>query len=335
MVNEQILAQNTEPYLLEVENASFFFNQNEKDEVRALNDISFKLRAGETLGVVGESGSGKSTLARLIVGLLKPISGRVLFEGVDLTLLPKKERLKKKRDMQMIFQDPHDSLDPRMTVGELIAEPLRIYKKHGLIDISKKEIIERVKELMRKVGLQDIYINRFAHEFSGGQCQRIGIARALALEPKLILADEPVSALDVSIQAQILNLLKELQSELGLTYLFISHDLAVIRHISNRIMVMYLGKIVELAQADELYGNPLHPYTEALLSAAPIPDPEIERNRRRILLEGDLNSAITKRNVCFFYDRCPKRNEQCLKAIPPLREVREGHYVACVLYDKG
>jgi len=334
MVNEQILVQNTEPYLLEVENASFFFNQNEKDEVRAINGISFKLKAGETLGVVGESGSGKSTLARLIVGLLKPISGRVLFEEADLTLLSKKERLKKKRDMQMIFQDPHDSLDPRMTVGELIAEPLRIYKKHGLIDISKKEIIERVKELMRKVGLQDIYINRFAHEFSGGQRQRIGIARALALEPKLILADEPVSALDVSIQAQILNLLKELQSELGLTYLFISHDLAVIRHISNRIMVMYLGKIVELAQADELYDNPLHPYTEALLSAAPIPDPEIERNRRRILLEGDLNSAITKRNVCFFYDRCPKRHEQCLKAIPPLREVKEGHYVACVLYDE-
>jgi len=325
--------QSAESYLLEVEDVSLFFNNGEKDEVRALNGVSFKLNAGETLGVVGESGSGKSTLARAIVGLVEPTGGRVFFEGRDLALLSKKELPAIKRNMQMIFQDPHDSLDPRMTVCELIVEPLRIYKKRGLIKISEKEIIERAKELMRKVGLQEVYINRFAHEFSGGQRQRIGIARALTLNPKLILADEPVSALDVSIQVQILNLFKDLQNELGLTYLFISHDLAVIRHISNRIMVMYLGKIVEFAQAGELYRNPLHPYTEALLSAAPVPDPEKEKTRRRILLEGDLNSAVTKRNVCFFYDRCFKRNAQCLKAIPALKDVGEGHYVACVLYD--
>ncbi|HPX47053.1 MAG TPA: ATP-binding cassette domain-containing protein, partial [Treponemataceae bacterium] len=238
-----------------------------------------------------------------------------------------------RRNMQMVFQDPYASLDPRMTAGDIIAEPLEIFNGRKITNYSKKEMVERVEYLMGKVGLSHFFRNRYPHEFSGGQRQRIGIARALALNPELILADEPVSALDVSIQAQILNLFKDLQEELGLTYLFIAHDLAVIQYISTRVAVMYLGIIVEVASSNDLYRKPLHPYTQALLSAAPIPDPEIERKRQRIILTGDVPSPDKERHECYFYDRCPKRMDRCKKGIPPLIEQSDGHQVACFLYE--
>ncbi|MGE4584461.1 MAG: ABC transporter ATP-binding protein, partial [Sphaerochaeta sp.] len=268
--------------------------------------------------------------------LYKPTSGSVVFNGVELTTADYKTMLLARRDMQMIFQDPYASLDPRMTVRSIIAEPLVIYNNRHLLEtpLSVMEIEKQVEELMERVGLNKAFKNRYPHEFSGGQRQRIGIARALALNPKIILADEPVSALDVSIQSQILNLLDDLQKEFGLTYIFIAHDLAVIQHISTRVAVMYLGKIVEISNAVKLYDNPLHPYTTALLSAAPIPDPKVERERQRIILTGDVPSPDKERNGCYFYDRCPKKMPWCSCHLPPMFEMEADHQVACWLYDK-
>ncbi len=304
--------------------------------IRAVDGISFTVNAGETLGIVGESGCGKSTTARAIAQLYKPTSGEVLYEGQDLVKLSNKEMLSIRKNIQMIFQDPYASLDSRMTVRKIIAEPLEIYNSHGLMKLTTEDIEHKVEELMERVGLSRFYKNRYPHEFSGGQRQRIGIARALALNPKIILADEPVSALDVSIQSQILNLLVDLQKELGLTYIFIAHDLAVIEYISTRVAVMYLGKIVEISESKALYKQPLHPYTQALLSAAPIPDPVIEKKRQRIILTGDVPSPDQERFGCYFYDRCPKRMDHCRTHIPPMESFDDNHQVACWLHiDKS
>ena len=319
--------------ILEVEGLKQHFPiKGSKRVVRAVDGISFDLYEGETLGLVGESGCGKSTTLRAIDQLYKPTAGSVIFEGVDLASLSRKHLIEARQNMQMVFQDPYDSLNPRMTVSQIIAEPLEIYNNRGHIKMSKKEIAVKVEDLMETVGLSKFFKNRYPHEFSGGQKQRIGIARALALNPKLLLLDEPVSALDVSIQAQILNLLVDLQKKLGLSYLFIAHDLAVIEYISDRVAVMYLGAMVEISPSDDLYKNPLHPYTEALLSAVPIPDPEIEKNRNRILLEGDVPSPDVERKGCYFYDRCPKKMDKCKNNIPELKEITKDHKVACFLY---
>lgn len=300
--------------------------------IRAVDGIDFEIKNGETLGLVGESGCGKSTTARAVAQLHKPTSGEVILEGTDITKVEKHAMLKARMGMQMIFQDPYASLNPRMTAGSIISEPMQIYKNRGMLDVKKSEIMERMESLMEKVGLSHHFRNRYPHEFSGGQRQRIGVARALALNPKLILADEPVSALDVSIQSQILNLLTDLRDEMNLSYLFIAHDLAVIQHISDRIAVMYLGKIMEVSESKELYKKPLHPYTVALLSAVPIPDPKIERERSRIILTGDVPSPDTERHSCYFYDRCPKRFDKCKNNIPALVDVGNNHKVACFLH---
>ncbi|MGC9311429.1 MAG: ABC transporter ATP-binding protein [Sediminispirochaetaceae bacterium] len=300
--------------------------------IRAVDGVNLTLREGETLGVVGESGCGKSTTARAIAQLYEPTAGEVIFEGRDLTKLSTMELLKTRRDIQMVFQDPYASLNPRMIVNDIIREPLDIYRTRRLLNMDKKEMEERVEYLMERVGLSRYFKNRYPHEFSGGQRQRIGIARSLALNPKVILADEPVSALDVSIQAQILNLFLELQEEFHLTYMFIAHDLSVIEYISNRVAVMYLGRVVEIADSKGLYKKPLHPYTQALFSAAPIPDPQIEKTRKRIVLEGDVPSPDQERFGCYFYDRCPKRMDICKKHIPQLIDVDTDHQVACYLY---
>jgi len=305
-----------------------------KNYIYAVDGVDFAVRKGETLGLVGESGCGKSTTARAVAQLYKPTAGEVILNGKDLTKLPPQEMIEARKNMQMVFQDPYASLNPRMTAGEIIAEPIKIFQKRGLIDMTTEERNDRVEHLMEKVGLSRFFKNRYPHEFSGGQRQRIGIARALALNPELILCDEPVSALDVSIQSQILNLFKDLQDEFGLTYLFIAHDLSVIRYISTRVAVMYLGKIVEIADAAELYKNPLHPYTQALLSAAPIPDPKVEAKRQRIILTGDVPSPDKQRPGCNFYDRCWKRMDACRECKPQLREASPGHEVSCFLYHK-
>jgi len=303
--------------------------QREVGAIKAVDGVNFDLYKGETLGLVGESGCGKSTTGRAILQLYRPTDGEVRFEGRELTETKGEELRKMRRRMQMIFQDPYASLNPRMTVGSIVGEPLEV---HSIGD-NKKERQERVQELLKTVGLNPYFVNRYPHEFSGGQRQRIGVARALAVNPSFIVADEPISALDVSIQAQIINLLEDLQEELELTYLFIAHDLSVVRHIADRIAVMYLGKIVELADRDELYENPKHPYTQALLSAVPIPDPEIENQRQRIILEGDVPSPASPPKGCNFCTRCPRVMDICREQEPEFKDYGNGHQTACFLYE--
>lgn len=319
-----------EKNLLHVENLRMWFPirkgilQRHVADVKAVDGLNFEVRSGETLGLVGESGCGKSTTGRAILQLYRPTDGHVFFKGQDLTKLKGGSLRKMRRDMQMIFQDPYASLNPRMTVGSIVGEPFRV---HGLA--GGKERTEKVQELLKVVGLNPYFINRYPHEFSGGQRQRIGIARALAVNPDFIVCDEPVSALDVSIQAQVINLLEDLQHQFGLTYLFIAHDLSVVRHISDRVAVMYLGKIVELADRMQLYENPLHPYTKALLSAVPIPDPILEMQRKRIILTGDVPSPVNPPSGCNFHTRCPIAIDICKKKDPEWRELGSDHWVAC------
>ena len=294
-------------------------------QIRAVDGVSFDLYRGETLGLVGETGSGKTTVGRTMLRLYEPTAGEVIFDGVDLMTMKGKDLDRMRRRISMIFQDPFASLNPRMTIGSIVGEPLIV---HGAGN--KKERQARVQQLLELVGLNPQFVNRYPHEFSGGQQQRIGIARALALNPELVICDEPISSLDVSIQAQIVNLLDRLQDELGLTYLFIAHDLSMVRHISDRIAVMYLGKIVELADRDSIYLNPLHPYTQALMSAVPIPDPDLLETRERIILKGDIPSPANPPTGCNFHTRCPvAREERCPIEEPELRELRPGHWVAC------
>ena len=312
--------------LLEVKNLKQYFNirtdMGRFASLKAVDDVSFNINNGETLGLVGESGCGKTTVGRSILRLYEPTAGQIIFSGEEVT---KKNITRMRKQMQMVFQDPYSSLDPRMTVEDIIGEPLDVHKLYS----SRKERREKILDLMQTVGLNAEHATRYAHEFSGGQRQRIGIARALAVDPKFIVCDEPVSALDVSIQAQVINMFEELQEKLGVAYLFIAHDLLVVHHISNRIAVMYLGKIVEIANADELNDRPIHPYTESLLSAVPIPDPNITRARKRIVLEGDVPSPLHMPTGCPFRTRCRYATEQCAATCPPLTDRGDGHLVAC------
>jgi oligopeptide transport system ATP-binding protein len=337
MTAQQSTGSNQGDVLLDVEGLYMHFPltqgilfQRKVGAVQAVDGISFQVTKGETLGLVGESGCGKSTAGRAILQLYKPTGGSVTFQGKDLVKLDGGDMRKMRRHLQMIFQDPYASLNPRMTVGSIISEPMQI---HNLVP--KKQRNERVQELLQTVGLNPYFANRYPHEFSGGQRQRIGVARALAANPAFIVADEPVSALDVSIQAQIINLLEELQEQFGLTYLFIAHDLSVVRHISDRVAVMYLGKFMELADRNSIYDDPLHPYTKALLSAVPVPDPIIEKKRERIILTGDVPSPINPPSGCHFHTRCPYVMDVCKKIEPRFVDQGGGHYVACHLYPNS
>lgn len=328
------MSQGNRKPLLQVENLKVYFPVREKGQffwdkphdLKAVDDVSLTLYEGETLGVVGESGCGKSTLARAIIGLAPVTDGTITWLGQDLTTATKREMKAIRQDIQMIFQDPLASLNPRMTIGDIIAEPLKAHYP----DLSKAEMKEKVEQMMVKVGLLPNVINRYPHEFSGGQCQRIGIARALILEPKVIICDEPVSALDVSIQAQVINLLKSLQQEMGLSLIFIAHDLAVVKHISDRVMVMYLGNVVEFGEKSDVYHETKHPYTKALMQAVPIPDPDLEKDKTLDLLEGDLPSPIHPPSGCVFRTRCSEVTEKCAMQKPALKG--NDHLVACVYY---
>lgn len=324
------LSDNT---LVEVKNLKMYFPvtrgliRKTVANVKAVDDVSFTIKKGETLGLVGESGCGKTTVARCVLRLYRPTEGRIVFEGQDIALWSKSKIRPLRPKMQLIFQDPYSSLDPRQTAGDIVGEPLKI---HGLTH-GNGEYHRRIAELFRMVGLDPAMQDRVPHEFSGGQRQRIGIARALASNPSFIVCDEPISALDVSIQAQVINLLQELQQELGLTYLFVAHDLSVVRHISDRVAVMYLGHIVEITDWKTLYENPLHPYTKALLSAVPIPDPVVEEKRERVILQGDVPSPMNPPAGCTFHPRCPVRMPECGRVVPALRAVVGNHEVACLL----
>lgn len=311
--------------LIEVNHLSKFFNLGNNNILKAVNDLSFSIQQGETVGVVGESGCGKSTAGRTMMRLYEPTGGEVLFQGKNIYQMKGAELKALRRNMQMIFQDPYASLNPRMTVMEVIGEALDVHK----LTHSRAERKKKVESLLELVNLNSAHASRYPHEFSGGQRQRIGIARALAVDPKFIIADEPISALDVSIQAQVVNLLQELQRNMGLTYLFIAHDLSMVKHISDRVAVMYLGKIVELATSEELYADPRHPYTRALMSAIPIPDPQIEETRERIVLTGDLPSPINLPTGCPFHTRCPIATEKCKVDVPELLDVKNKHFAAC------
>lgn len=321
----------TEP-LLKVEGLKKYFPVKKglfgktTGQVKAVDDVSFYVNEGETLGIVGESGCGKSTTGRMLMRLLEPTEGKVTFDGQELTKLSPQEMRKARREIQMVFQDPYASLNPRHTVEKILMEPLIV---HNIGDTKSRK--KMVRDFLEIVGLSSYHAKRYPHQFSGGQRQRIGIARALMTNPKLIIADEPVSALDVSIQAQVLNLMQKLQQELKLTYIFIAHDLGVVRHISDRVGVMYLGKMVELASSENLYAEPLHPYTKALLSAVPVPDPNF--TREEILLEGDIPSPSNPPSGCTFHTRCPFAMDRCKQLVPQLEEIKPGHYVACHLYD--
>ncbi|MCR8641935.1 ATP-binding cassette domain-containing protein [Paenibacillus sp. N1-5-1-14] len=313
--------------ILEIKDMKKHFNLGGGQVLKAVDNFSIDIYRGETFGLVGESGCGKSTTGRTIIRLYEPTSGQVIFNGEDVSKLQGKKLKEFNRKMQMVFQDPYASLNPRMTVGNIIAEGIDI---HGLCKGEERK--KRVNDLLKAVGLNEEHASRFPHEFSGGQRQRIGIARALAIEPEFIIADEPISALDVSVQAQVVNLFKKLQKERGLTYLFIAHDLAMVKHISDRIGVMYLGNLVEVTTAEELYANPLHPYTKSLLSAIPIPDPEVERTRERIILEGDVPSPLDPPSGCPFRTRCPNVMPECALSMPPMKEAAPGHFVSCHLH---
>jgi len=310
---------------IEIEGLRKYFDVGHNRVLKAVNDISFTIRKGETLGLVGESGCGKSTAGRTIMRLYEPTAGRIMMEGQDVTKLSKSKLKAFRSKMQMVFQDPYASLNPRMTVLDIVGEALDI---HGLAG-SKAERKRRVEELLELVGLNAEHASRYPHEFSGGQRQRIGITRALAVKPQFMICDEPISALDVSIQAQIVNLLIELQQKMGLTYLFVAHDLSMVKYMSDRVAVMYLGKIVELARSEDLYANPQHPYTKALLSAIPVPDPDVEENKERIVLSGELPSPVNPPSGCAFRTRCPAATKRCETEEPEFREMRKGHFAAC------
>ncbi|HHX09749.1 MAG TPA: ATP-binding cassette domain-containing protein [Firmicutes bacterium] len=316
----------TDP-VLQVENLKKYFEIGKRQTLKAVDEVSFTVARGEVLGVVGESGCGKTTLGRTVARLYKPTSGKIIFDGEDITAKSETELLGFRKKLQMIFQDPYASLDPRMTAGEIIAEPIDIHNLAG-----GSERTQRIHYLLNLVGLNPEHANRFPHEFSGGQRQRIGIARALALDPEFIIADEPISSLDVSIQAQIVNLLTRLQEEGGLSFMFIAHDLSMVRHFSHRVAVMYLGKIVEIAPSGKLHASPLHPYTKALMSANPIPDPVIENSRTRITLPGEVPSPINPPPGCRFAERCPHAHDRCREQEPVLEEEETGHWVSCFLY---
>lgn len=310
--------------LIEVEGLKKYFNVGNKAVLKAVDDINFYINEGETLGLVGESGCGKSTAGRTIIKLYEPTAGKIIFNGEDISKLRGKNIRGYTKKAQMIFQDPYASLNPRMTVGDIIGEGIDIHKLY-----TGKDRTDKIYEMLHTVGLNHEHASRFPHEFSGGQRQRIGIARALAIEPKFIVCDEPISALDVSIQAQVINLLMKLQSQKNLTYLFIAHDLSMVKHISDRVVVMYLGSMMELAKSSELYSNPLHPYTQALMSAIPISDPDVEKRRERIILQGDVPSPINPPSGCKFRTRCKYAKDICANEVPKFREVESGHYVAC------